>query len=357
MRRNSGIIGEHLLVTPDKPENCKVSDLHDAYVNKAAKTWPKPIQLTVNTVASSTITEGGQATFQIRDPYFTSGTVYWTVNFNGSTNSSDFAATSGSVTLSAGNSTIFVETVVNDPNEGTETFYLDYRTGSTSGPVFASSPVVSVTNALLPTAYGPLPKTTQSPGTTNWQSGQFSSSSAAYTFGQYPSNIVTGDVCRLVFAYRTSTFWRGDLQLDDLYYNTTSVTSGGSNLNIDSTSSSLCPEQSTTLTTYSSSTFPNATDITTKYNNETFQNVTAGASRSWWNMDSSGTPSSATGLTNVGSGQYCYYESSSPGYSYKMRLLRTKPFTVNKPSNSYGFRLRVGAYGSHIGLLKIFIVK
>lgn len=357
MRRNSGIIGQAQLINNSKPEKCKVSDLHDVYVNTAAKTWPKKINLTVNSVASSTITEGGNATFQIRDPYFTSGTVYWTVNFNGSTNSSDFAATSGSVSLSSGNSTIFIETLVNDPNEGTETFYLDYRTGSTSGPIFASSPVVSITNALLPTAYGPLAKTTQSPGTTIWQSGQFSSTTAAYTFGAYPSNISTGDVCRLVFAYRTSSYWRGDLQLDDLYYNTTSVTSGGTNLNIDSTSSSVCPEQSSTLTTYSSSTFPDAAAITSKYNSETWNNVTTGSSRGYWNIDSSGTPSSSTGLTNVGSGNYCYFESSSPGYSYKMKLLRTKPFTVNKPSSSYGFRLRVGAYGSHIGVLKLFIVK
>jgi len=146
MRRNSGIIGEALIIKNSTSENCKVSDLHDVYVNTSAKAWPKKFNLTVNSVNSSTISEGSDAVFQIRDPYYTSGTVYWTVNFNGSTNSSDFVSTSGSVSLGSGNSSITVQTLTNDSNEGTETFYLDYRTGSTSGTIFASSPVVSITN-------------------------------------------------------------------------------------------------------------------------------------------------------------------------------------------------------------------
>tara|TARA_B100000497_G_C7646860_1_gene388979 strand:+ start:141 stop:1265 length:1125 start_codon:yes stop_codon:yes gene_type:complete len=149
MRRNSGIIGERLLVKRQDSENCKVSDLHDVYVNTVTKAWPKPTQLTVNTVTSSTITEGGSATFQIRDSYSEGNIVYWTVNFNGSTNSSDFSATSGQVTLGSGNSTIIVGTAADTVSESTETFYLDYRLNSTSGPIIASSPVVSITNVNL----------------------------------------------------------------------------------------------------------------------------------------------------------------------------------------------------------------
>ena len=146
MRRNAGIIGPKQRPSKTDSSACKVHDLHDVHTYKRQGSWPQAISFDVNTVVNNSVDEGQAAEFQIRDPYNASGTVYWAIQFMNSTNSSDFSATSGSVSLTGSTVSIFISVLLQDPSENVETFYLEYRTGSTSGPIFATSPVVSINN-------------------------------------------------------------------------------------------------------------------------------------------------------------------------------------------------------------------
>jgi len=357
MKRNSGIIGPRQEVELTAPDLCKVSDLYDQYTHKLEKKWPQDIVLSTNTVSATTIQEGDSVTFTVKSDYHEIGNIYWTIDTTGGTDAADFSASSGSAGLTASNTDIIITTLINDPAEGNETFFLNYRQGSVSGPIIATSPTVTITNFTLPVATGPIPKTTQTPGN-DWVSGN-QGLSALYMFGQYGTYCNDGDTVRIVFAFRSGASFRTDLQLDDLFVNTNSVTSGGTNLNIDSPTTSNGPEQSSTRNQYSATTFPSTSDITTYYNATTWFNVSTSTTNGRWNIDSFGTGSNGTGLTTVASGAYCYWEgtSSVAGYPYRMRLLRTREFTISKPNGTYGFRVRVGAYGSNMGLLRVFIVK
>ena len=147
MRRNSGIIGPRQVVTPLDNSTTKISDLYDQHTQSLNKNWPNPLVLDTNTVSSTSITEGDSVTFTIGSNYHSAGNIYWTMNYNGSSSATDFvSAANGVVALSTTPSTIVIETDADLTSESTETFYLDYRTGSTSGPIIASSPVVSMAN-------------------------------------------------------------------------------------------------------------------------------------------------------------------------------------------------------------------
>jgi hypothetical protein len=97
-------------------------------------------------VSSSTtsISEGQTVTFTITTTNVGSATLYWTNS--GTTTGADFSggANSGSVVIS-GNTGTVTRTLVNDTTtEGNETIVFQLRTGSTSGPVVATAPVVTV---------------------------------------------------------------------------------------------------------------------------------------------------------------------------------------------------------------------
>lgn len=150
MRRNSAIIGPKQTIAPLDSSTAKISDLYDQHTYSLNKQWPNPIVLDTNTASSTSITEGDIVTFTIGSNYHSSGTIYWTMDYNGSSSASDFlSAASGSVELGSSSSTIAIETKTDTTSESTETFYLDYRTGSTSGPIIASSPVVSMANFVI----------------------------------------------------------------------------------------------------------------------------------------------------------------------------------------------------------------
>jgi hypothetical protein len=188
----------------------------------------------------------------------------------------------------------------------------------------------------------------------NWINGN-SSLSVSLQYGQW-GGISDGDTCRLLIAYISGNGYRGDLQLDDWWANVSSTsTSGGTFLSIDSTQS----QYSNTISTYTSASWntsssPTTQDIENIYNNSTWSNVSVSTTAARWNLDSGGTPSSSTGLTTVYGGYYTYFESTSPGYSYKMRLLRSRQFTAIA---NRGFRGRIGHYGSNMGKMRVYIVK
>ena len=100
---------------------------------------------------SSAINEGDTVTYTITTVGVADGTtLYWTNA--GTTTGPDFTdnADSGSVTINS-NSATFSRTLTNDyTTEGTETIIVNIRTGSTSGPIVATSGTVSVADTSIP---------------------------------------------------------------------------------------------------------------------------------------------------------------------------------------------------------------
>ena len=208
------------------------------------------------------------------------------------------------------------------------------------------------------TITGPCTRTSPS-SSPNWSDGQYSTTNYFTAYGGWPSN-ANNQTCRLVIAYISGNDYTSDLQLDEWYANATSTsgTSGETPLYIDSSQS----QQSSTLSTYGSTNWvtsgtstnaPTASDIETIYNQTvSWTNLSSSASNSFWSIDSGGTPSTGTGLNSLGSGSYTYFEATQTGFSYKMRLLRSRQFTATP---NRGFRGRIGAYGAAMGKLRVFV--
>jgi hypothetical protein len=87
----------------------------------------------------SSVSEGSDMTISVSAGSFPNGTYFWTI-LNGTTTNADFTAASGSFTVSNGVSGSFTVTPATlDGAEGTEFFQVQIRTGSTSGPVIATT--------------------------------------------------------------------------------------------------------------------------------------------------------------------------------------------------------------------------
>ena len=101
--------------------------------------------------SSSAVNEGDTITYTITTVGVADGTtLYWTNS--GTTVGADFTGTanSGSFTVNSGTAT-FTRVLANDYlTEGTETVIVDIRTGSTSGPIVATSGTVSVADTSIP---------------------------------------------------------------------------------------------------------------------------------------------------------------------------------------------------------------
>jgi hypothetical protein len=87
----------------------------------------------------SSVSEGSDMIISVSAGSFPNGTYFWTI-LNGTTTDADFTAASGSFTVSNGVSGAFTVTPATlDGAEGTEFFQVQIRTGSTSGPVIATT--------------------------------------------------------------------------------------------------------------------------------------------------------------------------------------------------------------------------
>ena len=273
-----------------------------------------------------------------------SGAYYVYAETSGSSNGYNFALSSPLIQLSASVGNLSYDLARYGGNIGTLRAY--WAKNQTTDPY---PPPAGVT------VYGPWVATALS--SVLWVNGQYSSSQYRTLYGQFGS-VSTGDTCRMLVAYISGTSYTGDVQLDDFWANaqSTSAGSGQTPLYIDSSQA----QQSNIITTYNSTSWtsgngPTAAQIETVYNNTTsWSNVGSSTFYGGWQTRAGGTPSGGTGLYGLPSGTFTFFETSSVGSSYKMRLLRSKQFiaTANR-----GFRGRVGSYGSTIGKLQIFIVK
>jgi plastocyanin len=198
-----------------------------------------------------------------------------------------------------------------------------------------------------------------SSSTSFWYSngGGLSSPYTATVYGNWPSGPANGTTCKVVVVYKSYNYWRGDFQIDDCYANATSDTAGGSNLNIDVAGTSGW-RKGTTRRTYSSTSMPNSSDVLTHVQNDSFTTVSSGTTTGTWNIDSGGTPSSGTGASVVGSGNYIYWEASTSGrgYSYKYVPLVSPEFTIDTSNSSNGVRMKLGVYGTHFGRCQVYLI-
>jgi len=101
----------------------------------------------------TTVTEGGTVTFTINTLNVPDGTtLYWSTNqISGTINSSDFSdgSLSGSFTISSDSGTV-TRTLANDATtEGTESFQIQVRVGSTSGIIVATSGTITIDDTSL----------------------------------------------------------------------------------------------------------------------------------------------------------------------------------------------------------------
>lgn len=112
------------------------------------------------TASSSAIDEGNVMAIIVHGLQPTSGTFYWTIlNVSSSISSTslDFKETSGSFTVTNGNGNFLIRPRIDNLSEGNETFKVQIRSGSVTGPVVTTSDIItvldtSVTTPLVATA-------------------------------------------------------------------------------------------------------------------------------------------------------------------------------------------------------------
>ena len=97
------------------------------------------------TEGSTTVTEGNSVSFTVATTNVAdSTTLYWTVANYPPRETADFTATSGNFTVNSNSGSFSVAIASDGTAEGNETFRIDVRTGSTTGPVIATSATVTI---------------------------------------------------------------------------------------------------------------------------------------------------------------------------------------------------------------------
>ena len=162
--------------------------------------------------STTSVNEGSSVTFTVTTAGVPNGTIlYWTTT--GTTNSADFSsATSGSVTITGGTGTI-TRTLVNDlTTEGSESFAIELRTGSTSGTIRATSDTVVVSDTSVPTY-------SISPSATSVNEG------SSVTFTVTTAGVSNGTVLYWTTSQITGTIATSDFS-DSALSGTVTITSG-----------------------------------------------------------------------------------------------------------------------------------
>ena len=123
-------------------------------INDTSTTTPGTPTTSFITVPSS-VDEGSPGAFSISTANYSPGTLFFWTILNGTTNSSDFSATSGQLTIDSQGYTSFTVTPRADLlTEGAETFQVQIRIDSVSGTVQATSPSITINDiSLSPATY------------------------------------------------------------------------------------------------------------------------------------------------------------------------------------------------------------
>lgn len=101
------------------------------------------------TTTPSSINEGSAGSFTVTTTNVpNANTVYWSIN-NITTSGSDFSATTGSFTITANSGSFTITPTADATSEGSETFNVSVRVGSTSGRQVAVSSTVTVNDTSI----------------------------------------------------------------------------------------------------------------------------------------------------------------------------------------------------------------
>jgi len=100
--------------------------------------------------SAASINEGSALTVNVTTANVADATtLYWTVS-----NAGDFATSSGSFTITSNSGSFTVTPTADATTEGSETFEVSIRTGSTSGTVVATSSAITINDTSLTAAGG-----------------------------------------------------------------------------------------------------------------------------------------------------------------------------------------------------------
>lgn len=103
-----------------------------------------PLSYTL-TPASSNVNEGASLTFTVGGTNITNGTYYWTIE----NRIGDFGAASGSFSITSNSGSFSVTPTADTTTEGSETFTVAIRSGSTTGPVLKISSSITINDTSL----------------------------------------------------------------------------------------------------------------------------------------------------------------------------------------------------------------
>lgn len=113
---------------------------------------PPPAATYTFTTTPASIDEGSSGTFAITTTNVpNSTTLYWTTS-HVTSQAADFTANSGSFTITSNSGTFTVSVAADTLTEATQYFRIQIRTGSSSGPVVATSNQVGINN-IVPSGY------------------------------------------------------------------------------------------------------------------------------------------------------------------------------------------------------------
>ena len=121
--------------------------LQQVYNKQVSKTWPSSAPKILTPIISlSVIDEPGSVVINVNTKDYEGQTLYWTISgVTGTINSSDFTAISGSFVVQSNNfGTFTVTTLADGTPEGEESFKIEIRTESTSGPIKATSNTITI---------------------------------------------------------------------------------------------------------------------------------------------------------------------------------------------------------------------
>lgn len=120
---------------------------------------PDPDPIYAISASPGVVDEGDSVSVGVATNNFGTGTLYWTIASvnQGLINANDISPLSGSVSITNDNGSFSVATIADSVTEGIEAFVFELRTGSTSGPVVATSNQVTINDTSQTPAPPPPP--------------------------------------------------------------------------------------------------------------------------------------------------------------------------------------------------------
>lgn len=157
MKRNRGISGQKIVALPSVSGG--IFELHETYSHARISEWPKAVHVVSVTPSTYTPNEGSSFTVNVMLSGATTGqTLYYSIlGVSGTVNGSDFSdgSLTGSFTASSETAGSFTKTCVpGDGAEVGESFVIEIRIGSSSGPILATSSAITPVDNAESSLYG-----------------------------------------------------------------------------------------------------------------------------------------------------------------------------------------------------------